>query len=197
MVGAVAVPVGFDWAVLPGVTDSKKLSEKKREVIFENAQGLQNDGKLFFAVAGESAATIDGIGIVPAIRQALARALEEIERKILELHLALPRTVLGENNLGQVAMVKLDGGLKAPASFVHQETIIKGDAKEPVIGLASIVAKVTRDREMVELAAQYPGYGMEVHKGYGTKAHREAVRCLGLSPVHRASFCRNCQIKKF
>lgn len=179
MVGVALVPVDFDWALLPGVTDSKKLSEKKRESIYKNAVALQEEGKLFFVVVGESAATIDKIGIVPAIKKAMARALSKVmETATLE---------------ADSVRVLLDGGLKAPAEFPDQETIIKGDAKESVIGLASIVAKVVRDREMVEIAKGYPGYELAVHKGYGTVVHREAVRRLGVSEIHRKTFCRGCQ----
>lgn len=184
MVGAALVPADFDWVLLPGVTDSKKLSEKKREAIYGNAKELQVAGKLFFAVAGESAVVIDEVGIVPAIRRALGRALVEVHEAA---RASGPRTGLGPDEV----RVMLDGGLVAPAEFVHQETIIKGDAKEPVIGLASIVAKVTRDRLMVDIDAQYPGYGLAGHKGYGTAAHREAVLRLGLSTIHRMSFCKN------
>ncbi len=187
MVGAVLVPVDFDWALLPGVTDSKKLTEKKREAIFIQAEKLQQEGKMWFAVAEESAQTIDAIGIVPSIRSALARALAEV---LEAANKSVPRVLLGPEEV----RVLLDGGLKAPAEFMYQETIIKGDAKEPVIGLASILAKVTRDREMVRLGAEYLGYGLGEHKGYGTVAHRAAIKQIGLSAIHRATFCRGCQI---
>ncbi len=192
MVGVVAVPVDFDWTLLPGVTDSKKLSEKRREAIYKNANDLQGQGKLIYRVAGESAQVIDEIGIVPAIKLALERALGEVMEQVqisprTDLGIKNPRSVLGFDGV----LVKLDGGLVAPPEYVHQETIIKGDGSEPVIGLASIVAKVTRDREMVRLSSEYSGYDLDVHKGYGTAAHCAAVRRLGLSPLHRRSFCRN------
>ncbi len=195
MVGAVLVPVDFDWSLIPGVTDSKKLSEKKREQICEIAKRLQGQGKLAYAVAKESAAMIDQVGIVPAIRSALGRALDEVLQKAstypscprVPLGSTYPRPVLGNDDV----LIRLDGGLKAPAEYIHQETIIKGDAKEPVIGLASIVAKVTRDRLMLQLDTEYPGYGFGVHKGYGTAAHRQALVMSGLSAVHRATFCRS------
>lgn len=186
-VGAALVPVDFDWAQLPGVTDSKKLTEKKRERIYEQSCVLQADGKLFFAVVGESAAVIDEIGIVPAIRKALTQAIHEV----IEKSQGNPRFPLGVESV----RVLLDGGLKAPEEFVHQETIIKGDAKESVIGLASIIAKVTRDREMVRLAPEYTGYGLEVHKGYGTVAHRRAITEHGMSAIHRRSFCKNISVQ--
>jgi ribonuclease HII len=84
--------------------------------------------------------------------------------------------------------ILLDGALKAPDRFVFQKTIIKGDEKEPLIACASIVAKVTRDRLMKKLAKKYPGYAFEIHKGYGTKKHREFIQKLGLSKIHRKSF---------
>jgi ribonuclease HII len=85
--------------------------------------------------------------------------------------------------------VRLDGLLRAPGEYVYQKSIVRGDAKEKVIGLASIVAKVTRDHHMVRLAKMYPEYRFEIHKGYGTLAHRKAIKKLGLSPVHRKNFC--------
>jgi ribonuclease HII len=101
------------------------------------------------------------------------------------------RTCFKKLNLDpRYTQVKLDGLLKAPPEFKNQETIIKGDAKEKIIGLASILAKVTRDHHMVKLAEQYPLYGFEIHKGYGTKKHRDALRKHGLSETHRATFCR-------
>jgi ribonuclease HII len=192
VVGAVLVPADFDWALLPGVTDSKKLSEKKREVIYKQALALAASGKLWFAVAEESAQTIDRIGIAPSIRCALAQALAQV---LEAANKNPPRAALGSHVLGvplgpEMVRVLLDGGLRAPAEFIHQETIIKGDATEPVIGLASIMAKVTRDRTMVTLAELYPSYGLEQHKGYGTAQHRQTIAKLGLSAIHRGTFCR-------
>ena len=90
----------------------------------------------------------------------------------------------------------LDGLLYAPAEFVHQETIVKGDAKERVIGLASIMAKVTRDRYMEKVAKKsvYALYDFARHKGYGTLAHRTAIAKHGLSPEHRVSYCKNIKL---
>lgn len=86
--------------------------------------------------------------------------------------------------------VLLDGGLRAPVHYTNQQTIIKGDEKELVIALASIVAKVTRDKRMVALAKKFPAYGFEKHKGYGTRAHYEAIKKHGITPHHRKSFLK-------
>jgi ribonuclease HII len=106
----------------------------------------------------------------------------------------IPRVPLGRDFFDDV-LVLLDGGLKAPGEYVNQETIIKGDSKEKVIGLASIMAKVTRDAYMVRVSTEfdYAPYKFEVHKGYGTKAHREAILKNGLTKEHRKSFCKNLQ----
>ena len=191
-VGVALVPSDFNWDHLPGVGDSKKVSPKNREAIFKRAKELQKQGKLSYAVVLTSAKTIDRIGIVPSITKAINQALKKIEKPLNNK--PLPRQRLGRDDLGDV-LVKLDGGLKAPSEYVHQETIIKGDSKEKVIGLASIMAKVTRDRRMVILSkvGPYSKYAFDVHKGYGTKVHREAILKFGLTPEHRKSFCKNLQ----
>lgn len=172
-VGVVAVQTSFDWAHIPGVRDSKKLSPKKREEVFMRMEELQQEGLLYVSVAFSSAHDIDTQGIVPAIFSALTRALEALSLSPEECD------------------VLLDGGLRAPERFTSQKTIIRGDDSEPVISLASIAAKVSRDHLMVREAEKFPAYALEVHKGYGTKAHREAISRLGLSPIHRATFCRS------
>ncbi len=179
-VGVALVPIDFDWNLLPGVGDSKQVSEKKREIIFQQAKALQKAGVLDFAVELVSAKRIDAQGIVPAITEAMVEALKRLQ------------TSLGKDEV----KVKLDGGLKAPATYLHQETIIKGDAKERVIGLASIMAKVTRDHYMERIAQKpkFSVYQFAQHKGYGTKAHREAIAQHGLSPEHRKSYCRNIKM---
>jgi len=180
-VGVVLIPYDFDWSFIEGVGDSKKLTPENREAIFRQTKHLKQNQQLNFAVTLVKAEVIDKIGIVPAIRLAMARGLKKIT------------TSLPETDLGIDVMVKLDGGLKAPAVFKEQETIIKGDSKEKVIGLASIMAKVTRDKRMEKLAkrADFLNYGFEKHKGYGTKFHREMIMEYGLSMEHRRSFCKN------
>ena len=87
-------------------------------------------------------------------------------------------------------LVLLDGGLRAPKRFMYQKTIIRGDEKEYAIALASIMAKVTRDRKMVKLSKKYPLYGFNSHKGYGTKKHYEKIKKCGLCELHRRSFLK-------
>ncbi len=149
--------------------DSKKLSRQRREEWYTQILEWQKEGKCNFSVVMISAKDIDAGGIAPAIRKALARSLR----------IALP---------GPGVTVLLDGGLKAPAEYLQQKTIIKGDEKEKEIALASIVAKVTRDRYMVRMSKKYPQYGFERHVGYGTKAHYLAIKTHGLTPLHRKSF---------
>jgi ribonuclease HII len=177
-VGVVLIPTDFVWDAIPGVNDSKQLAEKKREEIYKRAVELKKKGELFFAVHMESAESIDTIGIVPSVRKAMAKALTQI---------------LHESGVEHAdCFVKLDGSLKAPREFLYQETIIQGDGKEKVIGLASIMAKVTRDRYMVKISKKdhLAHYVFEAHKGYGTKLHRELILQNGLSDMHRKSFCR-------
>jgi ribonuclease HII len=153
--------------------DSKILSEKKREKIAQDLQDLQKQGLCKFVCISVSATDIDARGIVSCITFALNRGLEKLNISPDQTH------------------VYLDGGLRAPNDYKNQETIIKGDQKIPVISCASIVAKVYRDGLMVEHAKTYPVYEFEKHKGYGTKAHCEAIKKHGVCPLHRLSFCRN------
>jgi ribonuclease HII len=172
-VGAVCAPEGFDFLTeFPGLNDSKKLSEKKREALFARLVECTEAGTIQVAVVLKSAKEIDGRGIAVVIRDAVAEAVEKL----------LPDAKAGK--------IWLDGSLKAPIKY-EQETVIGGDALIPAIMLASIAAKVSRDRHMVRLAAKYPEYGFEGHKGYGTKAHIQAIRERGLSDLHRRSFCKN------
>ncbi len=174
-VGVVKVVSDFDWSLIPGVNDSKKISEKKRDVIFKLTKELVKQGFLEYSVKMVSASSIDSGGIVSAIKRSIQSAVDELGLDPTE------------------CFIKLDGSLQAPSQF-KQETIIKGDSKEKVIGLASIMAKVTRDEYMKKIALKYPEYGLEVHKGYGTKAHREAISKFGFLPIHRRSYCKNINI---
>jgi len=176
-VGVAVVPYDFDWDLIPGVGDSKKVSEKNREAIFLRATELKAERIIDFSVILISASIIDEIGITHAVVQGITEAFIELK--------------LNPNETD----VRLDGLLKAPAEFLIQETIIKGDAKEKSIGLASILAKVTRDAHMVRVARDYLLYDFEIHKGYGTLRHRTAILKHGLCPIHRRSFTRNIQVQ--
>lgn len=179
-VGVALVPVDFDWGLVEGVGDSKQVKPANREAICRLAHTLKEQGQLNYTVVMIKASVIDKKGIVPAITLAIQKALKKVTAKLLNSDL-------------EKILVKLDGGLKAPKEYQNQETIIKGDVTEPAIGLASIVAKVTRDRYMTKLAQkpEFSPYDFASHKGYGTKKHREAIKECGLSSEHRQSFCRN------
>lgn len=172
-VGVACVSSEFDWNLIPKVGDSKKLTEKVREEIYEIATQLRRDGLLDFKVLTASATVIDTIGIAVAVRRCVARGVRSLRLDPDDCE------------------VRLDGLLYAPEEFRDQRTIPKGDASEPVIGLASILAKVHRDRYMKSIAKkpELAPYNLEIHKGYGTKAHCEAIKKYGLSNIHRASFC--------
>ena len=170
-VGIAVVPRGFDWRLLPRVDDSKKLNAKDREAVFRVAHTLRREGIIDFTVSLVGHETIDRQGISWAVVLGITRGLRRLSLNPKSVH------------------ILLDGLLHAPPEYTQQETVIHGDAQEKVIGLASILAKVTRDRRMVRLGKRYPGYGIEVHMGYGTLAHRNAIRKLGISPIHRATFC--------
>lgn len=185
-VGVACVPKEFDWKQISGVNDSKKLTEKNREAIFLRAKELQKERELQVAVSMVSAKVIDKVGIVCAVNLAMKRALARVtEARVMSKDIGLASVE-----------VKLDGGLKAPEQFLHQETIIKGDSKERVIGLASIMAKVTRDRYMLRIAQkeEFMAYGFSAHKGYGTKKHRACIAQKGLSEEHRKSYCKNIKM---
>jgi ribonuclease HII len=152
--------------------ESKHLSRQQREAWFRQIEYWQQEGVCDFAVAMASAQEIDRHGISKAIRKALAEALDMME-------------------CGFDALVLLDGALHAPPQFKNQITIVHGDEREKVIALASIVAKVLRDRHMRKLAERYPQYGFEQHMGYATDEHHAALKRHGPSPVHRKSFLRH------
>ncbi len=167
-VGAVLLQRGLGWRHFKGLRDSKKLTKESREVWFAKAL----DMNIPYAVSSVSQRIIDTKGIVPSIHIAIYRCLNK-----LKVH---PKKCL----------VLLDGGLHAPEEFIYQKTIIRGDEKECAIALASVMAKVTRDRKMVRLSKKYPEYGFETHKGYGTKRHYKQIKKYGICELHRRSFLR-------
>ena len=157
---AVILPAQFD---LPGLTDSKKLSARQREVLFDaiTAQALA------WCATVASPAEIDAMNIHHATLLAMRRAVEGLATP--------PQSVL------------VDGKF-TPELAMPARAIVGGDASEACIAAASIIAKVTRDRQMAELDARFPGYGFAAHKGYGTKAHLAALARLGATPEHRRSY---------
>lgn len=168
-VGIVAVPPGFDVrAEFPGITDSKLLGARKRENIFEAAALRAQQGDILFRVKFSAHTYIDRFGITRAVRKAAWRGIRELAD-------ASESTIL------------LDGLLRAPKEY-FQRTITGGDLKVPVISLASVLAKVERDRLMERLSALYPQYGFEAHKGYATPEHRLALRRHGLCEIHRRTY---------
>jgi len=155
---------------LNGIKDSKKLSPAQRENWFNKITQLKNRQLLDFAISFVGNEMIDKCGIVHSTHTALARALEQVCAEPNETY------------------VLLDGGLTAPTQFQFQETIIKGDEKEPLIAAASVIAKVSRDRKMIRYAQEFNQYGFEKHKGYGTKKHYIALKKHGMCQLHRRSF---------
>jgi ribonuclease HII len=154
------------------IKESKQLSSLRREEWYARIREDMSP-TLRYAVSYVSAKKIDEKGISWAIRHALAGVLKKLN--------------IDPND----CIVLLDGGLKAPPEYMHQETIIRGDAKETIIAMASVMAKVERDRRMLTLNKKLPAYGFAAHKGYGTRAHIRAIKEYGPSSEHRLSFLRN------
>ena len=152
---------------IPGLNDSKKLTDKKRRELFPVIQ----EQAVAYGIGLASEQEIDEINILQATFLAMRRALEQLTVR--------PEIALIDGNR------ETDFGLPV-------KTVVKGDSLSANIAAASVLAKVTRDNIMVELAQKYPEYGFEIHKGYGTKAHYEALRTYGPCPIHRKTF-----LKKF
>lgn len=171
--GPLAGPVVVASVIMPensmieGVNDSKKVSEKKRENLYE----LVTKEAISYGVGIIWQDEIDKINILEATKKGLTNSLKELEVKP---ELILVDALKGINTLG-----------------IPYKSIIKGDAKAYSISAASIIAKVTRDRIMRQWDEIYPQYGFEKHKGYGTAMHREAIKEYGLCPLHRRSFTKN------
>lgn len=146
-----------------GLADSKKLSEKKREALFDEI----HEKALACSIARASVEEIDQLNILHASMLAMKRAVESLPIS--------PEYVLVDGN-------------RCPELLVPSEPVVKGDSRVECIAAASIIAKVSRDREMVELDKVFPGYGYAQHKGYPTKAHFEALQRLGVNELYRRSF---------
>lgn len=165
--GAVILPPGCN---IPGLDDSKKLTEKKREALY----GVITERAIAWAVASVSAAEIDATDILSARIRAMALAIEALTLR--------PDYVLIDGNR--------DHGRCASIDLPH-ETVVGGDGRSVSIAAASILAKVTRDRYVTQvLDREYPQYLFAQHKGYGTKLHYEKIREFGISPVHRKTFLK-------
>lgn len=177
--------------VFKKVKESKQLSEKKREEWFAVIEEQKKNGKIDFAVTFQSEKIIDKKGLSFAIKNALNKSLNKVVEGSF-------KSLSGSNIVLDTDRVEvlLDGGLKAPTNYKNQKTIIKGDEKVMVIALASICAKVLRDRYMNKFVNKYPEYGFERHKGYGTAKHYDAIRKFGLLDIHRRSFMKGYTNKK-
>jgi len=162
---AACVVLPQDWDV-PGVNDSKKLSEKRRAELY----GVIAERAISYGIGLVGPARIDEINILNATKEAMLAAVR---------HLSAPPDHL------------LVDALKLPEAGIPGTAIVKGDEKSVSIAAASIVAKVTRDRIMIELDSVYPGYGFARNKGYGTEEHYAGLRKLGPTPLHRRSFLKN------
>lgn len=171
--GPLAGPVYAAAVILPetpiieGLNDSKKLTEKKREALFP----IICDTAIAYSIATASVEEIEQYNILQATFLAMTRAVESLKT--------------------QPAFALIDGNRTPRGLQIPSQTIVKGDALSASIAAASILAKVSRDRHLLELDEQYPQYGFKQHKGYGTKAHYEALETYGPSPVHRLSFLRS------
>ncbi|MBE6746314.1 MAG: ribonuclease HII [Ruminococcaceae bacterium] len=169
--GPLAGPVCAAAVILPtdleieGLNDSKKLTEKKREALFD----VVKEKALAYSIVMVDEKVIDEINILQATLLAMRRAVETLEIK--------PDAAL------------IDGNQK-PGLSIEERTVVKGDAKSMSIAAASILAKVSRDRFMLELDEKYPQYQFAKHKGYGTKLHYECIEQFGISPVHRLTFLK-------
>ena len=165
---ACILPCGL---VIPGLNDSKKLSEKKREILFEQ---IKNEA-ISYSIACATVEEIDEYNILEATLLAMRRAIDGLDIK--------------------ADFALIDGNVSRDFQ-IDAKAVISGDATSPSIAAASILAKVTRDHMCVELDAAYPQYGIAKHKGYGTKVHMQALREYGPSPIHRKQFIRFLEKEK-
>ncbi|MBQ1389880.1 MAG: ribonuclease HII [Clostridia bacterium] len=159
---AVILPKGV---IIEGVNDSKKLTEKKREKLFD----IIKEKSLAYCVAWADVSEIEKLNILNAAMLAMKRAVEGLKPS---------------------ADYAIIDGNKTPDIKIECEAVVKGDSKSMSVAAASILAKVSRDRLMLKYAEEYPQYGFEKHKGYGTKAHCDAILEYGETPIHRPSFLK-------
>ena len=157
---AVILPANLE---IPGLNDSKKLTDKRRRELFP----IIKEQAIAYGIGLASHEEIDEINILQATFLAMRRAIEQLE--------------------GKAEFALIDGNRETDFGLPVQ-TVVKGDSRSANIAAASVLAKVTRDDIMEAMAVEYPQYGFEIHKGYGTKAHYEALRTYGPSPIHRMTF---------
>ena len=184
------------WAVARSgkVNDSKQLTPAQRDEVYAEIEQLAREGQLHATCGEASVAEIEELNILGATKLAMRRALEGIYPPSAFAHRTEPDLFASEAEVRafqpQVSCRVLIDGL-ALRSFVYPHTgVVRGDARSLCIAMASIVAKVTRDRLMEGLEAKHPGYGFAQHKGYGTDEHRDALLRLGRCPAHRGAFLR-------
>lgn len=168
---AVVLPRDFN---VPGIDDSKKLTEKKREALFP----VIKEKALAWGIGMADHKRIDEINILEATKEAMIQAVEQAS------------LMLREQENKEIQHLLFDA-ITIPKLSIPQTSVIKGDSKSLSIAAASILAKVTRDHMMIEFASEYPGYAFEKNKGYGTKAHYEGLRSHGICPIHRMTFLKN------
>ena len=168
VVAAVIFPVSWILDGLPdgllGLNDSKKLSEKRRDEFFDY---LSSEAAIEKGIVAVEPAEIDEVNILQATHLGMQRAIELLDPDISHV---------------------LIDGLPVKSILIEQTAIVKGDSKSFSIAAASVLAKVSRDRLMIDYDRQFPGYGFAQHKGYPTRAHLEALKTLGPCPIHRTSF---------
>lgn len=178
--GPLAGPVVAACVVLPedfsvlGVDDSKKLTEKKREALYDEI--LANC--VCWGIGSRPAEVIDEVNILEATKLAMISAIDEADMMLKE-------------KTGEAIDFVIFDAMRIPAVDKAQMSLIKGDANSVSVAAASIVAKVWRDRLMKRYDEEYPGYGFASNKGYGTQAHYDGIKAGGLTPIHRRSFLRN------
>lgn len=181
--GPLAGPVVVASVIMPehsmieGVNDSKKVSEKKREMIYE--QIIQEAVAYGVGIIGQQ--EIDKINILNATKEGLTTCIKELEKDLQEK----------KREFEKPDIILVDALTKINTDGISYQSIIKGDAKSYSIAAASIIAKVTRDRIMRQWDEVYPEYGFEKHKGYGTKVHIAAIKEYGPCPLHRKTFIKN------
>lgn len=179
-IGLVCIPdthLSYVQKKLKGITDSKQLTVKQREDYVKLIRELSRQGYLRYTCSSVSARIIDRDGITTSISHAIHRGLARLNLPEYSTH------------------IFLDGGLSAAVRY-SQETIIKGDTSNWIIGAASVVAKVVRDMKMVRYGKQYSSYCFEQHKGYGTKQHYALIAQHGVCPLHRKTWITGSEIAK-